>query len=592
MINQQKRNKTFTRKAKIETLEPRIMMSADLPGLEFLQNNHETEDHLQQSKIILKEAEQNIAQSITEAVAEDSQQLSDRQELIVIDKSIDDYQSLVNNIQTSESETVAFEIALIETNENGIEAIDHYLSANATTSYDAIHILSHGDVGQFQLGNLNINNQQLSGYQDSLESWSTNLTENADILLYACNLTVDEQGEQLIQQIASLTNADVAASDDITGHTSLNGDWLLETQTGNIDSQHEELLAIFQQWQGTLDTPGVNDAPVFSDGDGVVIDAARNGANSVAVQSDGKLLVLESGSSFALTRYNADGSLDNSFGSAGTLAFNRGSSTENYWDVTVQSDDKIIISGDYNNSFSIYRYNADGSPDTSFSGDGHVDIDISSSGSERGYAVAVQPDDKVVVGGLGAGGDFALVRINANGSYDTSFSGNAKLQTDLGATDVAYSLVVQPDGKLLLAGTSNGDFAMVRYNTDGSVDTGFGGGDGIAITDMGAGDDKAFAVELQADGKIVLAGSSNGDIALARYETNGSLDNSFGGGDGIVLTDIATSTDSARGLSIQADGKIVAAGSSNGDFALLRYNTDGSLDTSFSGGGLPPIWVV
>ncbi|MCP4333919.1 MAG: hypothetical protein GY785_14775, partial [Gammaproteobacteria bacterium] len=143
-------------------------------------------------------------------------------------------------------------------------------------------------------------------------------------------------------------------------------------------------------------------------------------------------------------------------------------------------------------------------------------------------------------------------------------------------------------GKIVLIGWTDNDIALVRYNSDGTLDTGYGTG-GKVISDLSGNDDKAFTAALQADGKIVVAGYSNNgadnDFMLARYDTDGSLDTSFGGGDGFTTTAIGSGGDIAWSLALQADGKIVLAGqSSNGsndDFAYARYNSDGTLDTTF-----------
>ncbi|MCP4963695.1 MAG: hypothetical protein GY926_00480, partial [bacterium] len=146
---------------------------------------------------------------------------------------------------------------------------------------------------------------------------------------------------------------------------------------------------------------------------------------------------------------------------------------------------------------------------------------------------------------------------------------------------------VQSDGKIILAGKGSNDFALVRYNTDGSLDTSFDS-DGVATTGIGAGTDVGFSVQLQSDDKIVVAGfshnGSNYDFAVARFDANGSLDTGFGG-DGTVTTAVGTGDDSGYGVVIQNDGKIVVGGESwNGsawDFALVRYDTDGTLDATF-----------
>ncbi len=181
--------------------------------------------------------------------------------------------------------------------------------------------------------------------------------------------------------------------------------------------------------------------------------------------------------------------------------------------------------------------------------------------------MAIQSDGKIVVAG-GSGSTFALARYNANGSLDTTFDGDGKLTTTFGGTSsAAYGVAIQSDGKIVAAGyslsaTNNQDFALARYNTDGSLDTSFDG-DGKLTTDFGSFFDFAFSVAIQSDGKIVAAGNSGAgntqDFALARYNTNGSLDTSFDV-DGKVTTSFAAGNDIAYSVAIQTDGKIVAAG--------------------------------
>ncbi|MCJ2129877.1 DUF4347 domain-containing protein, partial [Methylobacterium sp. E-045] len=164
------------------------------------------------------------------------------------------------------------------------------------------------------------------------------------------------------------------------------------------------------------------------------------------------------------------------------------------------------------------------------------------------------------------------------------------------SSDSGYSVTVQADGRILVAGYSyndaDQDFALVRYNGDGSLDTGFGGGDGIVTTRVGPSSDVGYSVTVQADGRILVAGyshnGSNYDFALVRYNADGTLDTGFGGGDGIVTTPVGPSSDFGYSVTVQADGRILVAGysynGSTGDFALLRYNADGCIDTGFGGG--------
>ena len=189
----------------------------------------------------------------------------------------------------------------------------------------------------------------------------------------------------------------------------------------------------------------------------------------------------------------------------------------------------------------------------------------------------------------------------APGDLDPTFGGDGVVRTDLSrAEDDGFAVTIQPDGKIVVAGEMgiggpNPRFAIVRYETDGSLDPSFGGGDGKVSIDFTPRDDFAYAVRIQADGKIVVAGAAaysihNSRFALARLTSVGSLDPTFGG-DGKVMTNLTPSYDWANGMALQPDGKIVlvgsvSAGSRNGKIGVLRYRSDGSLDPTFGGDGI------
>ena len=217
----------------------------------------------------------------------------------------------------------------------------------------------------------------------------------------------------------------------------------------------------------------------------------------------------------------------------------------------------------------------------------------------RSYAVAIQADGKIVVAGFSENGSntgFALVRYGTDGTLDASFGSGGIVTTAIGSgSDRGYDVAIQSDGKIVVAGYSesgsNSDFALVRYGTDGTLDASFGTG-GIVTTAIGSNNDYGSSVAIQEDGKIVVAGfsnnASNDDFALVRYGTDGTLDASFGT-DGKVRT-VITSDDWGTAVAIQTDGKIIVAGSSfsglSTTFAITRYKTDGTMDTSFGWGGI------
>ena len=298
----------------------------------------------------------------------------------------------------------------------------------------------------------------------------------------------------------------------------------------------------------------------------------------------------------------ADGDLDTSFDTDGKVSTPILSGADEANSVVLQSDGKIVAAGSsYNGSnydFAVVRYNTDGSLDTTFGTGGKVTTSIGSD-PDVANSVVLQSDGKIVAAGYSHNGsnyDFAIVRYNTNGSLDTTFDADGKQTTSIGSgAEIAYSVVLQSDGKIVAAGYShngtNTDFAVVRYNTDGSLDTTFGTG-GKVTTSIGSDPDVANSVVLQSDGKIVAAGyshnGSNYDFAIVRYNTNGSLDTTFDA-DGKQTTSIGSGAEIAYSVVLQSDGKIVAAGYShngtNTDFAVVRYNTDGSLDTTFDTDG-------
>lgn len=291
------------------------------------------------------------------------------------------------------------------------------------------------------------------------------------------------------------------------------------------------------------------------------------------------------------------GSLDPTFGTCGVVTTTVGNHSAQANAVAIQSNGKIVAAGyaytGSNYDIAVVRYNTNGSLDTTFGTGGIVTTPVGS-GHDYARAIGIQSDGKIVVAGYASNGsnyDFAVVRYATNGSLDTTFGAGGIVTTPVGSLDdFANGLGIQSDGKIVVAGEtsvtgSNDDFAVVRYNTDGSPDITFGTG-GIVTTSVGSGTDGAYAMGIQSDGKIVLGGYSSNDFAVVRHTANGSLDTAFGTG-GIVTTDFGDHSSWARSLRLQSDGKIVVAGQSHVSgayvFTLLRYNTDGTLDTTFDG---------
>jgi len=345
-------------------------------------------------------------------------------------------------------------------------------------------------------------------------------------------------------------------------------------------------------------------------------------ANAVAVQADGKLVVVGqtykqndfSNEDFVVTRYNPDGTLDTTFGRGGKVRTDFPGLAAVPSSVVIQPDGKIVVAGGafplftFAGNFEVVRYNPNGSLDRSF-GNGGI---VTTTFPEGSYAsdVALAPDGKIIAAGTvfvdfipgeSSNTDFALARYNPDGSPDTTFGNGGQVSTDfVGLEDDAFSVLIQPDGKIVAVGSANNpatyyDFAAVRYLSNGTIDTTFGVA-GKVSTDFGDQNfDRARSAVLQPNGSIVAAGfaiSQNGGVqnfAVARYTSSGILDATFSG-DGKTQIDFGDCCQSANKVLLQSDGKIVTVGYANtedsdSDFLLARLNPRGSLDASFGVGG-------
>src|SRR3990172_470031 len=403
-------------------------------------------------------------------------------QIAFVDTRLSDWQMLVAGLDPS------VEVILLDAERDGVLQIAEALEGRS--GVDAIHVLSHGAGGTLFLGSSVLTADNLDDHSSSLATIGQALRETGDLLLYGCNVAEAEAGQSFIEALAQYTQADVAASTDLTGSTSLGGDWVLEANAGAIETV--VLSATQTNYAALLAAPYITPAGTLDstfDGDGMTTTAiarttltspGADDARSVVIQADGRIVV--AGSS---------------------------------------------IVGTANNDFALVRYNADGTLDATFDGDGKVTTAIGTD-TDQANSVAVQADGKIVVAGYsnnGSNHDFALARHNADGSLDTTFDGDGKVTTAIGMfSDYAYSLALQADGKIVAAGqffdsVTVRQVALARYNADGSLDSTFDG-DGKVTTAIGTDTDSANSVVVQADGRIVVAGSSyNGTgnyFALAR----------------------------------------------------------------------------
>jgi uncharacterized delta-60 repeat protein len=318
----------------------------------------------------------------------------------------------------------------------------------------------------------------------------------------------------------------------------------------------------------------------------------------LAVQEDGKIVAVGSSSGvgdFVVVRYTANGVLDTTFGGDGIVFTDFTGALDGAVSVEVQKDGKIFVAGFAGSlQTGLVRYNANGSLDTSFDTDGKLVIsDFEFAGSE------IQTDGKIILVGNNAANDARTIRLNSNGSFDTTFNATGSIATNVEGIDRLKEVKTQPDGKIVAAGNSvsSGKSLVIRYNSNGTLDTTFSG-DGIALNDFSvAGEPTRSMVINPITGSITTVGANfdGFDTSIViRYLSNGNLDTSFSG-DGRFDISFTTPAGAVTGgggedIVIQSDGKTVilsnvGAGTAVDDVHLTRLDESGNLDTTFGKGG-------
>lgn len=342
--------------------------------------------------------------------------------------------------------------------------------------------------------------------------------------------------------------------------------------------------------RGDLDTTFGTGGRVTTD-----VNGSRDDASALVVQPDGKLVAAGTTSDyrgdlhFLVARYLPDGSLDPDFGQEGLVVSTFGGrlDPESATALVVQPDGKLVAAGwadVYAGGalrFALIRYLPDGTPDPGFGTGGLVTTAIPGG---RIVDLVVQPDGRLVALGTSSTGT-TLARYLPDGSLDPTFGTGGVAEPDLGEAVYMEGMALQADGKLVTTGSAPGDgddgydVVLARFLPDGSLDPGFGPG-GLVTTDFG-GDDRAYDLVVQRDGKIMTAGSSRSELMVARYRRDGRVDRRFGDR-GIAVADFPGGFSGAQALALQRDGKPVAAGvgypdespTGDADFALARFRGD------------------
>ena len=404
--------------------------------------------------------------------------------------------------------------------------------------------------------------------------------------------------------------------------TRLSGRRLVETLAKTIWMAAIFFLVVPNSLIGVARASAGDLAAGFGLGGKVITDFSSNidVAAAVAVYPDGRIVLAGSSQStdnyldtdLALARYNPDGSLDQTFGNGGLVTTDL-NEYESSRAVAIQPDGKIVLAGTISRSngtqdFVVVRYNEDGTLDSSFGQDGVVTTDFYNT-MDFAADMAITPNGEIVVAGTIhwsiPKSDFAIARYRSNGELDETFGSDGKVTFGLeSAHEFLAAMALSSKGEIVLVGDTitpqpevyNSDCIVVRLNRDGSPDASFGD-DGMVITDF-TSVDMTGDVALTPGGEIIVVGTVEPspppkfDFVVARYDRHGNLDPSFGTG-GHVFTDFSMRDDFAFAVAVRPNGKIVVAGksglvigSSQNDFALARYERDGTLDQSFGSSGI------
>jgi uncharacterized delta-60 repeat protein len=320
-------------------------------------------------------------------------------------------------------------------------------------------------------------------------------------------------------------------------------------------------------------------------------------AEAVVSQPDGKILVagrqgnLAGGASQAvLQRYNADGSLDTTFGSKGHVVSAVGNN-DAYYAIALDATGRIYVAGTRGGNMLVSRYDSAGKLDTSYGKSGVGTSDFGTS-SDSAYALGLADDGSVVLAG-GPGGNFAMARFLASGAVDPNFGQGGQQMFDLGSDNDTPGAVAYQENKVEIVGTSGGKVPVVRIRDDGEADETFSG-DGLLLLDSVAARtdanfaDRSTAAAVQPDGKLLLANrSSDGDFAIARLNSNGALDTSFGNS-GVKTVDFG-GDDDADAIIVQDTGEILVIGTTNSggsaSTAVAALSTSGELISDFGTDG-------
>jgi|GEM_PF-1740735 len=530
--------------------------------------------------------------------------------LVFIDPGVADYQSLVAGVLPQTT------VVVLRPDQDGIEQISQVLASYQEVN--SLHIISHGAPGRIYLGNSQVSQETLNYYAGQLIGWAEALDADAQLLLYGCAVAQGQQGKAFIHQLSELTGTVVAASAQLTGNAKLGGNWELEIRTGATSPDlalHPEVMANYASVLVTaeLDTTFGNQGVAVNNVGGsdilTSITLLPNGQILAAGYSTHSTNDANYPTQFILTLYNANGTVDTSFGDNGTVTsdFSSSDSTSVAYSVTVDSSGNIYVAGytssDLTNDqevFAIASYTSTGAPNTAFgtNGNGLVTTPASTFGGLTGNVfikqILIQSDGNILaVGDSSNSAAITLASYTPAGSLDQTF-GNGGVVFGVGVGGFSGAVIIPAStpifgGAILLVGTY-----IPPGSTQGEVTFTLVGANGILaysglIPPLISNDTTNGVAFDSKNNDILVAGSVNGQFALIAISlSTASLDTTFGT-DGVAYLPAsvtAGTSDYAQSVVVQSNGTILVSGQVNGQLVVAEYNSDGTINTSFGNGGV------
>lgn len=593
------RDPRIKRQIEATALESRVLFSAS-PILEVMPESLEAFHEFDQADVAAMQELKKVSQQPTDvdpnvtlrnAVQESTGRIDDSTattsmpalELVFVDAGVEDAETLLEGLQERNHQTTQWLVVHLSSNEDGVEQISRTLSQ--LNGIDAIHIVSHGDGRGIQLGSTRLDVDAAIGYAGDIASWSSSLDPHADLLIYGCELASTHEGRALIDSIGALCDCDVAASDNLTGHESLGGDWNLEYSVGEIETETAFLMDVQAQWKHLLDlTVDGGETLVNSVSAGTQLTTIYGGDN-VAMDANGNYVVVwddDRGGNFDVYAqvFNADGSARTGEILVNTYTTNR----QEYAAVAMDADGDFVVSWSSNlqdgSDYGVYfqRFDSLGVAQGS-----ETRVNTLTTGQQDLASIGMADDGSFVISFSNlnvTSGDIYAQRYSSSG---TAIGSNFRVNTTTIQAQWYSSVDVDSDGDFVIVWESNvqdgsgyGIYGQ-RYDSSGIAQ-----GSEFRVNSTTAGNQLGAAVDLAADGSFVVAWDSAGQdgsglgVFAQRYNASGVAQ----GGEIQVNTYIAGDQDTAS-IDVTTDGRFAISWQSNAQDGDL----EGIFAQEFDAGG-------